>query len=59
MDYPILKTIPARYETLDVFGGYNGSPRVADGEFADMKNMTSDHFLSDRRHASRSPYPGF
>ena len=29
---------------VDVFKGYNHNLRIGDGEFFDMKNMTSDHY---------------
>lgn len=42
MRYPQLK-VPATSRTMvDVFRGYNHNIRVSDGEFYDMKNMSSD-----------------
>ena len=37
---------------VDTFGGYNHNLRVPDGEFYDMKNMTSDYYpvLSPRKN---------
>ena len=44
MNYPKLKVIKASREMVDVFKGYNHNPRIGDGEFFDMKNMTSDNY---------------
>lgn len=42
--YPQLHEIESTREMIDVFRGYNHNSRVGDGEFFDMKNMTSDHY---------------
>lgn len=42
MKFPKLKELPTSRSLVDVFKGYNHNLRIADGEFFDMKNMTSD-----------------
>lgn len=42
MKFPKLKELPTSRSMVDVFKGYNHNLRIADGEFFDMKNMTSD-----------------
>ena len=51
MNYPMLNEIPTSREMVDVFKGYNHNLRIGDGEFFDMKNMTSDYYpiLSPRK----------
>lgn len=44
MNYPTLTEIPTTRQTVDVFGGYNHNLRITDGEFYDMKNLTSSHY---------------
>lgn len=44
MQYPTLPTWNNTRETVDVFKGYNHNPRIGDGEFFDMQNMSSDCF---------------
>ncbi|MBR4079281.1 MAG: hypothetical protein IKK29_03625, partial [Christensenellaceae bacterium] len=44
MYLPTLKELPTRRDMVEVFGGYNRNLRIPDGEFYDMKNMTSDHY---------------
>lgn len=44
MNYPMLNEIPTSREMVDVFKGYNHNLRIGDGEFFDMKNMTSDYY---------------
>ena len=44
MSYPTLRVLPSSREMVDVFKGYNHNLRIEDGEFYDMKNMTSDHY---------------
>ena len=43
MKYPMLNEMGASREMIDVFGGYNHNLRIGDGEFFDMRNMTSDY----------------
>ena len=44
MRYPQLKELPTNREMVDVFRGYNHNLRISNGEFYNMKNMTSDHY---------------
>ena len=44
MKLPKLKEIKTSRQMVDVFKGYNRNLRIGDGEFFDMKNMTSDHY---------------
>lgn len=44
MRYPTLNVLPTTREMVDVFRGYNHNLRISNGEFFDMKNMTSDHY---------------
>ena len=49
-----LPTLPVKAKTqqiIDAFRGYNHNLRIGDGEFFDMKNMTSDYYpvLSPRK----------
>lgn len=51
MRYPFLNVQKSSRQMLDVFRGYNHNLRIADEEFFDMKNMTSDYYpvLSPRK----------
>ena len=51
MKYPQLKPSVTSRTIVDVFRGYNHNARISDGEFYDMKNLTSDvaPVLSPRR----------
>ncbi len=51
MQYPMLKEQDTSRQMVDVFQGYNHNLRISDGEFFDMKNMTSDYYpvLSPRK----------
>lgn len=44
MKYPKLKKLPTSRDMVDVFKGYNHNLRIGDGEFYDMKNLSSDHY---------------
>ncbi len=44
MKYPTLAEIPTARQTTDVFSGYNHNLRINDGEFFDMKNLTSTYY---------------
>ena len=44
MKYPTLYTRQSERQMVDTFKGYNHNLRIGDGEFFDMKNMTSDHY---------------
>lgn len=51
MKLPILNEIPYSRQMIDVFGGYNHNLRIGEGEFYDMKNLTSSYYpvLSPRQ----------
>ena len=44
MNYPKLKVLKTSRQMVDTFRGYNHNLRISDGEFFDMKNMTSDYY---------------
>ena len=44
MRYPQLKVQASTRNIVDVFMGYNHNLRISEGEFFDMKNLTSDHY---------------
>lgn len=44
MRYPKLKICPETRESLDVFRGLNRNPRIAEGEFGHMQNLSADHY---------------
>ena len=44
MRYPQLKAQATTRQMVDAFRGYNHNLRISDGEFFDMKNMTSDYY---------------
>ena len=44
MKLPILQELPTSREMIDVFGGYNHNLRIGEGEFYDMKNLTSSDY---------------
>lgn len=44
MHLPILPEITVSRDLIETFGGYNHNLRIADGEFYDMKNLTSSYF---------------
>ena len=44
MKYPKLRALQNSRQMVDTFKGYNHNLRIGDGEFFDMKNMTSDHY---------------
>ena len=52
MRYPTLYTKENSRQMVDLFKGYNHNMRISDGEFFDMKNMTSDYYpvLSPRKN---------
>ena len=51
MRLPKLRELQASRQMVDTFRGYNHNLRISDGEFFDMKNMTSDCYpvLSPRK----------
>ena len=44
MKYPKLRELNTFREMVDVFKGYNHNLRIGDGEFYDMKNLSSDNY---------------
>ena len=44
MKYPTLPVKQSGRQMVDIFKGYNHNLRINDGEFFDMKNLTSDHY---------------
>lgn len=44
MLFPKLKNIPTSRDIIDVFKGYNHNLRIAEGEFYEMTNLSSDDF---------------
>ena len=44
MNLPKLREPVTTRQIVDVFKGYNHNMRISDGEFFNMKNMTSDHY---------------
>lgn len=44
MKYPTLTELYTSREMIDVFRGYNHNLRISDGEFYDMKNLTSSDY---------------
>lgn len=52
--YPTLKENATKQQIVDVFGGYNHNLKIAEGEFYEMMNLTSERYplLSTRRKRS-------
>jgi hypothetical protein len=44
MKLSMLRELPTSREMIDVFGGYNHNLRISEGEFYDMKNLTSSDY---------------
>ncbi len=44
MKYPILSEMNTSREWLDTFGGYNHNLKIGEGEFYEMKNLSSDNY---------------
>lgn len=57
--YSTLTEISSTKEMIDSFGGYNHNIRIKDGEFYDMKNLTSKYYpvLSPRDKRGIYEYP--
>ena len=55
-----LQELPTSREMIDVFGGYNHNLRIGEGEFYDMKNLTSADYpvLSPRHRRGIYAVPG-
>ena len=60
MHYSTLTEIPTTRGVTEVFGGYNHNLRISDGEFYDMKNLTSNDYpvLSPRERRGIYKTPG-
>jgi hypothetical protein len=58
MKLPTLTEITSTREMIDVFKGYNNNLRIGEGEFHDMKNLTSDDYpvLSPRKQRGLFTY---
>ena len=56
MQLPKLKELKTGRQIVDTFQGYNHNLRIAEGEFFDMKNMTSDYFPILAPRGSRGVY---
>lgn len=60
MKYPTLAEMNTSREWLDTFRGYNHNLRIGEGEFYEMKNLSSDNFpiLSPRSKRGTYATPG-
>ena len=56
MEYPKLRAMPSSRRTVDVFRGCNHSGTVGTGEFAAMRNLTSDLYPALSVRPGRSFY---
>jgi hypothetical protein len=56
MKMPLLYEEDAIRETVDEFRGYHCSPRIGQGEFRDMKNMTGEDYPVLRPRPRRSTF---
>lgn len=56
MKYPILYETEATQRAIEVFKGYNHNLRIGDGEFYDMKNLTSTHYPVFSPRGQRGTY---
>ena len=55
MMFPTLSARPTSTDMIEVFGGYNHNHRIADSEFYDENNMTSEHYplMSPRKERGK------
>ena len=44
MEMPLLKRLWTSRQTVDAFSGLNRGPRIREGEFAEMENLSSDFY---------------
>ena len=60
MKYPYLSELRTSRQMIDVFRGYNHNLRIGEGEFYDMKNLTSNDYpvLSPRERRGIYKTPG-
>ena len=56
MRLPVLTEIPSSRQMVDIFAGYNHNLRINDGEFYDMKNLTSSHYPALSPRDKRGTY---
>lgn len=56
MKLSILNEIPSSREMISVFGGYNHNIRIPEGEFFEMKNLTSAEYPSLSPRKKRGMY---
>lgn len=56
MRYPRLKEIRRERETVRVFGGYNRNPQIPEGDFYDMKNLSSSSYPMLSTRAPRGTF---
>ncbi len=56
MQYPYLQEISTSRQVIQQFGGYNHNLRISDGEFYDMKNLTSDYYPIAATRPPRGTY---
>lgn len=57
MKLPKLRTLSTSRQMVDTFQGYNCNQRIGDGEFSDMRNMTSDLYPVLAPRKQRGVYP--
>ena len=56
MKLPTLNEIETSRSVLDAFGGYNHNLRIGEGEFYDMKNLTSSYYPVLSPRSKRGTY---
>ena len=56
MEYPTLNVKQKSRQMSDAFLGYNHNLRISDGEFYDMKNLTSDYYPVLAPRSARGVY---
>lgn len=56
MKYPVLYEEDCSRQIVDVFKGYNHNLRIADGEFFEMMNLTSDYYPVISPRSNRGMY---
>ena len=56
MKYPYLSELQTSRKMVDVFRGYNHNLRIGDGEFYDMKNLTSANYPTLSSRPARGVY---
>lgn len=56
--YTTIPEVSATEQVTDVFGGYNHGLKIGDGEFYDMRNLTSDYYplMGNRQLRSIIPH---